>query len=226
MSPTATVRSRRPVARSLTREVEEIDAALPFAAERTLPAREELGQPEPFHPRVRHRRRVAGQQRAVLDCCGRLRGMRGELPVARVGRREEANVVIGECLAPARQAGVDLRLGNTHGTKGAADVRGGGVTRDVWPLGVDPEHGFEREPARFHVHLVVRQQQRPVDVEQNEPGQAATTASTASRNVRTYRCKASGPSSATSTGREPTTMPSANSAAARACSGVEIPKPA
>jgi hypothetical protein len=134
--------------------------------------------------------------------------------------------VIGECLAPARQAGVDLRLRNTHGTKGAADVRGGGVTRDVWPLGVDSEHGFESQPARFHVHLVVRQQQRTVDVEQNEPGQAATTASTASRNVRTYRCKAPGPSSATSTGREPTTMPSANSAAERACSGVEIPNPA
>ena len=93
--------------------------------------------------------------------------------------------MIRECLAPARQPGVDLRLGNTHGTKGAADVRRGGVTRDVWPLGVDPEHGFESQPARLHVDLVVRQQQRPVDVEQNEPGQAATTASTASRNVRT-----------------------------------------
>ena len=47
-----------------------------------------------------------------------------------------------------------------------------------------------------------------------------------SRSDATYSCSAAGPSSATSTAREPTTMPSVRSAAARACSGVEIPKPA
>ena len=132
----------------------------------------------------------------------------------------------GERLAPARKTGVNLCLGNTHGAKGAADVCRGGVAREVGALGVDPEHGLERQPARLHVDLVMRQQQRPVDVEEHEPGQAATTASTALRNVRTYSRNASGPSSATSTGREPTTIPSASSAAARACSGVEIPNPA
>ena len=150
-----------------------------------MPAREKLGQPEPFHPRVRHRGRVAGQQSAVLDGGRRLGGMRTELPVARVGGREETHVVRGERLAPAGKAGIYLRFGNVHGTKGATDVCRRSVARDVSAFGVDPEHGFERQPVRLHVHLVVRQQQRPVDVEQHEPGQAATTASTASRNVRT-----------------------------------------
>src|SRR5439155_13073319 len=50
--------------------------------------------------------------------------------------------------------------------------------------------------------------------------------SSASRRLATYACSAGGPSSAISTAREPTTMPSASSAAALACSGVEIPKPA
>src|SRR2546426_10687823 len=204
----------RPIARALPCEVEELDPVLSFAAERALPAREEPGEPKPFHARVRNGGRVAGQERAVLDGGRRLGGMRSELPVARVGGREETNVVRGERLAPAGKGGVYLRFGNVHGTKGATDVCRRSVARDVRAFGVDPEHGFERQPARLHVHLVVRQQQGPVDVEQHKPGQAATTASTASRNVRTYCCSASAPSSATSTGRDPTTMPSASSAAA------------
>ena len=51
-------------------------------------------------------------------------------------------------------------------------------------------------------------------------------ASTAVRSEATYARSASGPSSATWTAREPTTTPSATSANARACSGVETPKPA
>jgi hypothetical protein len=50
--------------------------------------------------------------------------------------------------------------------------------------------------------------------------------STASRRERTYCSSACGPSSATSSAREPTTIPSASAAAAAACAGVEIPKPA
>src|SRR5262249_27246300 len=51
-------------------------------------------------------------------------------------------------------------------------------------------------------------------------------ASIPSLRERTYASSAAGPSSATSTAREPTTMPSARAAAARAWSGVEMPKPA
>jgi len=131
-----------------------------------------------------------------------------------------------EQLAPARKAGFDLRVGDVDGAERTTDVRRRGVSGAIGALRVEPEHGFEGQSACLHVHLVVRQEQRPVDVEEDEPGQTATTESTASRNVRTYCCNGPGPSSATSTGREPTTMPSASSAAARACSGVEIPKPA
>ena len=53
-----------------------------------------------------------------------------------------------------------------------------------------------------------------------------SSVSSAPRSDATYSRSASGPSSATCTAREPTTMPSASSAAARACSGVEMPKPA
>ena len=42
----------------------------------------------------------------------------------------------------------------------------------------------------------------------------------------TKRASSAGPSSAAWTAREPTTIPSTSSPAARACSGVEIPKPA
>ena len=121
----------------------------------------------------------------MLDGCRRFRGMRPELPVVRVRNREQANVVGGERLAPARKSGVDLGFGDTDGAQRTTDVRRRGVTRDVGPFGVDSVHGFERQAAGLHVHLVMRQQQSPVDVEQHEPGQAATTASTASRNVRT-----------------------------------------
>jgi hypothetical protein len=226
VSPTATVRFPGQLpARSRARSKSSIrfSRSQPNAP---CPRGKKLGQPEPFHARVRDRGRVAGQQRAVLDGGRRLGGMRAELPVARVGGSQETNIVRGERLAPAGKTSVYLRFGNVHGAKGAADVCRRSVAWDVRAFGVDPEHGFERQPARLHVHLVMRQKQRPVDVEQHEPGQAATTASTASRNVRTYCCNASAPSSATSTGRDPTTMPSASSAAARACSGVEIPKPA
>ena len=51
------------------------------------------------------------------------------------------------------------------------------------------------------------------------------TASSASRRDATYSRRASGPSSAISTAREPTTTPSAIRAAATAWSGVEMPKP-
>ena len=124
------------------------------------------------------------------------------------------------------EPGLDLSFGEIDRAQRATDVRRRRVSWAIGALGVESENGLEPESTCFHVHLVVRQQQRPVDVEEHEPGQTATTESTASRNVRTYCCNGSGPSSAISTGREPTTMPSASSAAARACSGVEIPKPA
>src|SRR5919198_1521912 len=107
--------------------------------------------------------------------------------------------------------------------KRAARVRRRRVAGNVGTFGRLAEDLHQREAVRPDVHLVMRQQQRAVDVEEDEPRQIE---STASRSVRTYAASASGPSSATSTAREPTTMPSASRAAARACSGVEIPKPA
>jgi hypothetical protein len=175
---------------------------------------------------MRHRRRVPCEKRAVLDGGRRLGGMLSELPVACVRGREQSYLMSGERLAPARKPSIDLGFSNTDRTQRTTDVRRGGVTRNVGPFGIDPEHVFDCQPARLYVHLVARQQQCSVDVEEHEPGQTATAESTASRSERTYCCNASGPSSATSTGREPTTMPSASSAVARAWSGVEIPKPA
>src|SRR6185436_11006078 len=79
------------------------------------------------------------------------------------------------------------------------------------------------EPVRLDVDLVVGEQERAVDVEEDEPGHGV---SSAARSERTYARSGSAPSSATATAREPTTTPSVSSAAARACSGVEMPKPA
>ncbi len=156
-------------------------------------------------------------------CVGRVRR---ELPVARVRGREQLEVLLRERLAPVWETGVDRSVRNACGSKRTADVGRSGVTRDVGAVGVRSENGVEGEPARLDVDLVVRQKQRSVDVEENEPGQLVTTESTASRNVQTYSLNASGPPSATSTAREPTTIPSASPAAARASSGVEMPKPA
>ena len=165
------------------------------------------------------------KQRAVLDCCGRLRGMRGELPVARVGRREEANVVIGERLAPARQAGVDLRFGNTR----RYEVRGGCA------------------PGRCHQgrRALRRRSRTRLRAPAGSPPRIPRRASAAtSRRRRTARARSgrhhrvdslaqradvlaaerSGPSSATSTAREPTTMPSASSAAAARLLGRRDPE--
>jgi hypothetical protein len=83
------------------------------------------------------------------------------------------------------EGGVDLGFSNADGAQRTTDLRRSGVTRDVGAFGSDPEHGFHRQPARLHIYLVVRQQQRPVDVEQHEPAQTATTESTASRSERT-----------------------------------------
>src|SRR3954452_7070732 len=67
------------------------------------------------------------------------------------------------------------------------------VARVRAPQQVDVVRGenlVEREAARLDEDLVVRQQQRAVDVEQDE---AAHTASSASRSVRTYELRAGGP---------------------------------
>jgi hypothetical protein len=68
----------------------------------------------------------------------------------------------------------------------AASVGRCGVAGDVGRVGVGSEHLIEREPARLDMDLVMRQEQRPVDVEQYEPvRQTGTTVSTASRSERT-----------------------------------------
>ena len=185
VSPTPTVRLRRPVAGALAGQLEELDPALTLTAESTLPVRKQPVEAELFHSRMRNRGWIAGEECASLDGSHCLCRVRRELPVARVGGREQANVELGERLAPAREAGVDLRFRNARRSKRTPDVRRCRVARDVGAIGVRPVDGFEREPARLHVHLVVRQEERPVDVEQDKPGQLATTESTPSRNVRT-----------------------------------------
>src|SRR5919198_817248 len=90
----------------------------------------------------------------------------------------------------------------SHPNKGAGKstpLRGGAV------------HLRQCEPVRLEVDLVVCQQQRAVDVEEDEPAHAA---SIPLRSVATYVRRASAPCRATSTAREPTTTPSASSAAA------------
>ena len=145
--------------------------------------------------------------------------------MACVGLREEVDVALGEAAAPAIEAGLDLRAVESGGKQRPSDMRGRRVPRHIGTVGVRAVDLLQRCPGSFDVHLVMRQEQRSVDVEEHEEVQR-TTASTASRNERTYSRSASGPSAAISTAREPTTMPSANSAAARACSGVEMPNPA
>ena len=185
VSPTPTVRSAGQSPARSRASSKSSTLSLTLTAESTLPARKQLVEAESFHSRMRNRGWIAGEECASLDgshCLGRVRR---ELPVARVGGREQAKVQLGERLAPAREAGVDLRFRNARRSKRTPDVRRCRVARDVGAVGVRPVDGFEREPARLHVHLVVRQEERPVDVEQHEPGQLATTESTASRNVRT-----------------------------------------
>jgi hypothetical protein len=226
VSPTATVRSLGQLparSRATSKSSARFSRSQPKAP---APPREELGQPETFHPRVCHVRWIAGQKRTVLDRRGRLRSVRAELPVARVGVCQQTDVLGGERLAPPRKTGVDRGFRNAGRPQRTPNVRRRCIPRDIGPVHVHSKHCFQRKSVRLDIDLVVAQQQRPVDVEQDEPGQTATTASTASRNVRTYSRNAAGPSSATSTAREPTTIPSASSAATRAWSGVEIPKPA
>jgi hypothetical protein len=86
------------------------------------------------------------------------------------------------------------------------------VTRYIRALGIPAEDFLHRDAARVDIDLVVREQQRAVDVEENEP--TVGHRSRASRSERTYACNAAGPSSDTSTAREPTTIPSARLAAA------------
>ena len=176
---------RRPFARAFARQLEELDPSLTLTAESTLPTRKQLAEAESFHSRMGHRGWITGEECASLDgsyCAGR---MRRELPVARVGGREQAKVLLGERLAPTWEAGVDLRFRNVRRSKRTPDVRRCRVARDVGAIGVRSEDGLERESARLDVHLVVRQEECPVDIEQYEPGQLAITESTASRNVRT-----------------------------------------
>src|SRR6266508_84450 len=256
---------RRPASGALPGKGEQRNAVLPFAAERTVARREETRETESLDARARDRERIAGEEGSRLDSRKCVYGVGAELPVARVRVPEHRDVMRGERLAPAGEPRVDPAVVEPGRPQGASNVRRGGIARDVRSLRVRSVDLFEREPARFDVHLVVGQQQRSVDVEENEPGRGVcsgsirrgcqdaglseeraepapppkrhrqavpsqeagtTTASTASRRERTYARSASGPSSATSTAREPTTIPSASCAAARAWPGVEIPKPA
>ena len=162
-----------------------------------------------------------------------MRGRRDDLrdvfwdePSRRVCAREQADVVTGHRLAPHLEPLVDLDVVAARQAERPACMGRRGVARPVGCLRRDAVDLEERCPVRVDVDFVVAEQQRAVEVEEDEEAQAATGASSALRREPTYSRSAAGPSSATSTARDPTTTPSASSAAAWAWAGVEIPKPA
>src|SRR5256885_12429518 len=73
-----------PVAGTLAREVEELDAILAFAAEGALPGREEFGRPEPAHPRLTDRGRITGEGLAVPVGVRRFARLSSQLALASV----------------------------------------------------------------------------------------------------------------------------------------------
>ena len=107
--------------------------------------------------------------------------------MGRVGGGEQPGVDRGESRAPPREAGVDLGFAESRGLQRPARVRRRGVAGNVGPFHGPPVDLLERAAVRLDVDLVVRQQQRAVDVEEDEPvsDQAAITASRASRSKRT-----------------------------------------
>ena len=149
----------------------------------------------------RRRGRPRGQNRDVREC---LRaavmvevGVGDEEPLDRAGELSRSGAQVSR--RPGREAAVDDEGAAFEvGDAGVADA-GAGVDGDSCP---------------------------GVRCDLLEAVVVGDHASSPSLSERTYASSALGPSSATSTAREPTTMPSASAAAARACSGVEIPKPA
>ena len=78
----------------------------------------------------------------------------------------------------------DLGVAHARCAKRASDVRGCRVARHIGSLGVSAVDLLEGCPCGLDVHLVMRQEQRSVDIEEHEKGQG-TTESIASRNERT-----------------------------------------
>src|SRR3954470_1957874 len=203
----------RPVTRSFARERKELVALIALAAESPLAAREVTVEPEAFHARVGDGRRVSRQQRRALERFDRIVRPGGDFPVARVGSGEQGDVPLREDLAPPAQSRVDDGSTETGRRERATYVCGRGVAGYIGRFRRRAVDLGQRELARLDVGVVVREQQRAVDVEEDEQ---AHSESSASRSDRTYARSAFGPSCATSTAREPTTMPSASSATARA----------
>ena len=175
----------RPLAGAVACESEEVDAVLTLTAERALARREEVGQAKPLHPSPRDRWRIAGQKRRPFEHGKRFPRARRQFPVARVGSREQIHVSRAERLAPAGEAGVDIRIAEAGEPESAARVRRRCVPGNVGGVRSRSIDLLQRRSVRFDVDVVMRQQQCAVDVEEHKPGQACTTASTASRSERT-----------------------------------------
>src|SRR5439155_19552120 len=71
----------RPVACASPCEIDQLCPLLRFAAERTLPAREELLETDLLHPSSRHRLGVAREEGTVLDLRERCRAARARATI-------------------------------------------------------------------------------------------------------------------------------------------------
>ena len=145
------------------------------------------------------------------------------IPVDGAGVLQCLDVELGEPFAPALEPRLDLFVVEPGRAHHVPRVRRRCVAWHVRQIGERSVDLLERSTVGRHVQRVVAEQQRAVDVEQDEPAQSA---STAARRELTYDESVAGPSAATSIAREPTTIPSASAATVRAWSGVEMPKPA
>ena len=88
--------------------------------------------------------------------------------MGRVRSPQQGDVALGERRAPALEPRLDLLVAETGRAENAPRVRERGVTREVGSLGGRPPYRLQRIAVRLDVHLVVREQQRPVHVEEDE----------------------------------------------------------
>jgi hypothetical protein len=185
----AGVGSTRPAAR----ERDQVLACLRLAAERPGAGREEAREPEALHPRPRDGLRVPRQEREVVaggERLERLGRSRCRLPVRGRRPREQLHVALGEDGAPPAELRVDRRPLEPFAEQQVAQALHRGLAGTVLGAGEavlgqavppDLEHaGHER----VEVHRIGREEERPVDVEENE-GYTVTLASRADRSDAT-----------------------------------------
>jgi hypothetical protein len=156
---------RRPIAGAGAREREQLDAILALTTERALPVPEELRKAQSVESRMRNCRRIAREDRRPLDCGKCVGGAGSDLPVTRIGGGKQADVVGRKGLAPKCEPGVDFLLGKACAAKRAARMRRRRVTGYVGGSRRSSEDLLQRECVGLDVDLVMREQQRSVDID-------------------------------------------------------------